>query len=227
MSAAAVTNRIGRTFGFWQATLGKKAIMAVTGVILFGFLIGHMLGNLQVFAGREKINAYAAFLHHQPGLLWGTRLILLAAVTLHIVATVQLWLLKREARPVAYKMRKATGSSYASRTMYWSGPIIAAFVVYHLLHFTFGTVHPNFQEGDVYDNLVSGFRVIPVSIAYIVAMGMICLHLYHGLWSWFQTLGVSHPRYTPWLQRLAIFGAFFIFLGFAAVPVAVLAGVVG
>jgi succinate dehydrogenase / fumarate reductase cytochrome b subunit len=225
MSASAVSNSI-RRLRFWQTTVGKKAIMAVTGIILFGFVVGHLIGNLQIFLPPEKNNNYAAALRSFPSLLWGARITLLLSVGLHIWASFQLWLLQREARPIQYVKKVSVHSTYASRTMQWSGPIIAAFVIFHLLHLTFGTIHPGgpFDEHNVFNNVVTGFQVWPVSIFYIIAMIMLCYHLYHGLWSMFQTLGVSHPVYTPWLQRLAKLFAILIAVGNISIPLAVLAG---
>ncbi|MGI8991966.1 MAG: succinate dehydrogenase cytochrome b subunit [Bryobacteraceae bacterium] len=212
--------------GFYRASVGKKAVMAVTGVILFGFVVGHLIGNLQIFQGREKLDAYAAFLHVEPALLWAVRLILLASVILHIVASIQLSRLNQTARPVAYTRTNRSHSSYASRTMMWSGPIIAAFIVYHLLQFTFGVLQPDYQEGRVYDNVVHGFQQPIVSIAYIVAMIFLCMHMYHGLFSMFQSLGVSHPSYTPRIRWVAAFAAILIAAGNISIPVAVMAGIV-
>jgi succinate dehydrogenase / fumarate reductase cytochrome b subunit len=225
MSATAVNFSTGG-LRFWQTTVGKKAIMAVTGFILFGFVVGHLLGNLQIFEPPEKINHYAAFLRSVPNLLWTARITLLVSVILHIWSSWQLWLLQRAARPVSYVKKANLNSTYASRTMLWSGPIILAFVIFHLLHLTFGTVHPGgpFDEHNVYNNIVTGFRVWPVSLFYIIAMIMLCYHLYHGLWSMFQSLGFSHPVYTPWLQRLAKVVAILIAVGNISIPVAILAG---
>ncbi len=225
MSATAVILPAG-SLRFWQTTVGKKAIMAVTGFMLFGFICGHLLGNLQIFLPPEKINHYAATLKSLPALLWGARITLLLAVGLHIWSSFQLWLLQRGARPINYVQKANLNSTYASRTMLWSGPIIAAFLIFHLLHFTFGTVHPGgpFDEHNVYNNVVTGFQVWPVSLFYIVAMIMLCYHLYHGLWSMFQSLGFSHPVYTPWLRGFAKVFAILIAAGNISVPVAVLAG---
>jgi succinate dehydrogenase / fumarate reductase cytochrome b subunit len=210
-----------------SSTIGKKAIMAVTGVILVGFVIVHMLGNLQVFLGPEAINRYAEFLKAEPPILWGARSVLLASVILHIWSAFSLWRLKNEARPVSYaKAPKAQVSGYAARTMYWSGPILGAFVVYHLLHFTVGVGGTPFDPKDVYSNVVRGFSYPIVSLFYIVAMAMLCTHLYHGVWSMFQTLGLNHPVWTPRLQTLAKVVAFALFIGFTSVPVAVMAGIV-
>src|ERR1700758_4243319 len=161
MSTTAVSLRENRVVAFWYSTTGKKIVMAVTGAILFIFVIGHMLGNLQIFEGSEKINAYGRFLHNLGEILWAERIVLLTAVALHIVATVQLALRNKAARPVGYSRRQAINSSYASRTMYWSGPIVLAFVIFHLLHLTAGMIVPGaaFIEGDVYHNVVSGFQV--------------------------------------------------------------------
>jgi succinate dehydrogenase / fumarate reductase cytochrome b subunit len=225
MSATAVNLPAG-SLHFWQTTVGKKAIMAVTGFMLFGFICGHLLGNLQIFLPPEKINHYSATLKSLPFLLWGARITLLLAVGLHVWSSFQLWLLQRAARPINYVKKTNLNSTYASRTMLWSGPIIAAFIIFHLLHFTFGTVHPGgpFDEHNVYNNVVTGFQVWPVSLFYIIAMIMLCYHLYHGLWSMFQSLGFSHPVYTPWLQRFAKLFAILIAAGNISIPVAVLAG---
>jgi succinate dehydrogenase / fumarate reductase cytochrome b subunit len=225
MSATAVSFPAG-SLRFWQNTVGKKVIMAVTGVILFGFVVGHLLGNLQIFLPPERINSYAATLRSHPVLLWGARITLLVAVLLHIWSSFQLWLLQREARPIKYTKKANIHSTYASRTMMWSGPIILAFVIFHLLHLTLGTVHPGgpFETHNVYNNVVTGFQVWPVSLFYIIAMIMLCYHLYHGLWSMFQTLGFSHPVYTPVLRVLAKIVAILIAVGNISIPVAILAG---
>jgi succinate dehydrogenase / fumarate reductase cytochrome b subunit len=211
----------------YQTPVGKKAIMAVTGLILTCYVVAHMLGNLQVFLGREQINSYSEFLHSHPGLLWGARVILLAAVLLHIYTGLSLWLLKRKARPDRYVKEAHVPPGYASRTMLFTGPLIGLYVVYHILHLTAGKAGLPFQEGDVYGNLVAGFSIPAVSAVYIAAMTALAFHLYHGIWSMFQSLGVSHPRYTPWLKRLSAAAAIGVAAGFIAVPVAVLAGVVG
>lgn len=211
---------------FYTSTIGKKAVMAVSGCILFLFVVGHLVGNLQIYEGPEKLNHYAVVLRSLPAALWGVRIILLVMVALHVWSSVQLALRNFEARPVGYVKKKATESSYASRTMYWSGPIILAFVIYHLLDFTFGNMNPHFQEGDVYANVVASFRVIPVSAFYILAMLLLGLHLYHGLWSMFQSLGFYHPRYTPILKRSAAVAAILIAAGNISIPVSVMAGIV-
>src|ERR1700760_3450512 len=224
MSTLAAAPNANRAPGFWASTVGKKIVMAVTGVIMFGFIIAHLAGNLQVFEGPAKLNAYGAFLHSIGEVLWPARIVLLLCVTLHIVATVQLALLKKKARPVGYSRKEAIASSYASRTMYWSGPIVLAFVIFHLLQFTAGYIHPESQfiEGDVYHNVVAGFQVWWVSIWYIFAVSLLGLHLRHGIWSMFQSLGFNHPRHTPILKSAAIVIAVVIVLGYISIPISVL-----
>jgi succinate dehydrogenase / fumarate reductase cytochrome b subunit len=216
------------TTTFWRSSIGRKVVMAVTGAILFGFVLGHLAGNLTVYLGPEALNGYAVFLRqflHGAG-LWVARAVLLLSVILHIWSATSLTLSSRAARPVGYRERQWTESTYASRTMRWSGVIILLFVIYHLLHFTFGTVHPSFVEGDVYHNFVTGFQSVPVSIAYIVAMIFLGLHLRHGVWSMFQTLGVSHPRYIRWAHVGAWIFALIVVVGNCSFPIAVLAGLV-
>lgn len=213
-----------RVHGFFSATIVKKAVMALTGVILFGFVAGHLLGNLQIFLGPERLNAYAAFLKGNLELLWGTRIVLLASVTAHIIVTIQLYQIKTKARPVAYAKKNNSHSSVASRSMYLTGPMIAAFVIYHLLHLTVGAVHPQFSETDVYSNVIYGFQHVVVSIAYTVAIGLLCLHLRHGIYSMFQTLGVSHPLYMARIKKVASVLSVLIFIGYISIPAAVLAG---
>jgi succinate dehydrogenase / fumarate reductase cytochrome b subunit len=211
---------------FWSTTNGKKAVMAVSGVALAGFIAGHLLGNLQIFLGPERFNGYARTLHSLPELLWPVRIVLLAMVVLHIWSSVQLSVIKSEARPLGYAQRKNIASTYASRTMYMSGPIIAAFVVYHLMQFTFGAGGTHYEEADAYGNVIAGFRVPAISTFYILAMALLCLHLRHGLWSMLQTLGFYHPRFTPRIRTAATVIATLVFLGFSSIPVAVLAGVI-
>jgi len=228
MSSVAIDSHLHKAIRFYQASIGKKAVMAVTGVVLFGYLVGHLAGNMQVYLGQEQMDKYAAFLHSMPGLLWGVRLLLLVCVVMHIVASIQLTRLKQEARPVGYIKKKDVGSSYASRTMMWSGPIIAAFVIYHILDLTTGAANTaQFRELHAYENLVYSFRRLPVSAFYIVAMLLLGAHLYHGLWSMFQSMGFSHPRYTPVIKRAAAWVAILLVAGFISIPIAVLTGLVG
>ncbi len=227
MSATAIGFRDTRAARFWNATNGKKAVMAVTGIVLFAFVIVHMLGNLQIFSGRAAFNHYAELLRIEPAFLWAVRFVLLVSVLLHIWASLRLMQLnKLTSRPVGYVRKKNVGSTYASRTMYWSGPIIAAFVVYHLMQFTWGTGGTDYDPKDPYGNVIRGFQVVPIAIAYIVAMGLLLLHLYHGAWSLFQTLGFNHPRYTPLLRRFAQIVSIALFAGFSAIPLSIMTGLV-
>ena len=226
MGSLAIGLRENRAVRFWDSVNGKKAVMAVSGVFLFLFVLGHMAGNLQVFEGPEQFNHYGKLLRTLPEALWGIRAFLLVMVVLHITASVQLALRKKRSRPIAYAKRKPIKSSYASRTMYWSGPIILAFLIYHLLDLTGGTVNPNFIEGDVYHNVIASFSRPLISIWYIFSMILLALHLRHGVWSMMQTLGVSNPRWMLWFKRAATVFATVIFLGFVAVPIGVLTGVV-
>jgi len=210
---------------FWRSTVGKKIVMAVTGLIMVGFLIGHMLGNLQVFLGPAKINGYSAFLHSLGELLWLVRAVLFVSLILHIVAAVQLTLLDRAARPVGYAKHEKSAATFASRTIRYGGVIIAVFLVLHLMQFTWGTWRPApFAEGDVYANLVQAFRVKWVAAIYLVAMVAIGLHLYHGTWSSVRSLGVAPASPTPLAHRLSMLVAVVVWLGFTLVPVGILLG---
>lgn len=203
--------------------------MAVSGLVLFGFVLLHMIGNLQVFlADHEAINRYGVFLRQflHGGGIWAARAALLAAVALHIAAGWSLVRTNDRARPIPYRVRTPDASTYASRTMRWGGPIILLFVIYHLLHMTIGNVHPSFVEGDVYRNIVTGFSVWPVTLFYVLAVVALGFHLQHGVWSMLQTLGVSHPRWDQTRRTAATIFAVVVTLGFIAVPLAVLAGVV-
>ena len=233
MSAVAI-HPIHRAVRFYDAPIGKKVVMAVTGVILFGYVVAHLLGNLQIYsADHDQINRYAAFLHDPSNLvlLWTARTVLLAAVAMHIVASVQLWKLKRDARPIGYVKKTDVPTSYAARTMMWSGPIIAAFVIFHILHLTVGAVVPlkelSLNHPNVRVNVISGFLNPAVSGFYVVAMILLCMHLYHGLWSMFQSLGFSHPRYTPAIRRIAAWLAILIAAGFISIPISAMTGLVG
>jgi succinate dehydrogenase / fumarate reductase, cytochrome b subunit len=210
----------------WNTTQGKKAVMAVTGLVLVGFLFAHLAGNLIVFAGPKAFNAYAASIKSIPAVLWGARSVLLLSVALHIWSALQLMGRNNGARRTAYVKKTSVVSTYASRTMYMSGPILAFFIVYHLLHFTIGAGGTPFEEGKAYENLVAGFRVWFIAVFYIVSMAMLCTHLFHGIWSMTQTLGFHHPKYTPRLRSAAKAIAVALFLGFASIPLSVLLGIV-
>ena len=207
-------------------TIGLKIVMAVTGVGLCLFVLGHMIGNLQVFQGSGPLNDYAKLLRKEPALLWSARLGLLAAVGLHIYASIVLSRKNLASRAVGYRLVAHRESSYASRSMMLTGPLVLAFIIFHILHLTTGTVHPDYHDGDVYANLVSGLKVVWVSAFYLLAMGALAFHLWHGVWSLFQTLGASQPRYRSFGRRFATGFTLLVVLGFAAIPLAVLAGIV-
>lgn len=224
-----------RVFSLWGSTVGKKIMMAVTGVILIGFVVVHMLGNLKVYQGAEAFNHYAEGLRTlgEPffgygQLLWALRIVLLVAVIIHIAAAVQLVLRSRKARKVGYtKYDDDMVFSYASRTMTWGGLIILGFVIYHLMHLTFGNVHPNFVPGNAYHNFVAGFESWPVSIAYVAVMIPLGFHLYHGFWSMLQTFGATNPKINHLRRPIAAVLATVVVLANISFPVAVLAGLVG
>jgi succinate dehydrogenase / fumarate reductase cytochrome b subunit len=218
---------------FYRSSIGKKAVMAVTGFFLFGWILLHMLGNLKVYLGPEHYNEYARFLITMGSPLLPNRTalivvrtLLLIAVYFHIDSATRLTLMNRKARPVAYRRRDYPAATYAARTMRWGGVIIILFVFYHLGHLTYGKFHPNFIEGDVYHNFVTGFQVPWVSAFYIVANLALGLHLFHGLWSMFNSLGLNHPKFEPWKKLFATAFAFIVTLGNISFPIAVLIGVV-
>lgn len=211
---------------FLRSSIGKKLVMAVTGALLFGFVVVHMLGNLQVYIDPSKLDEYGANLRKLAPLLWTARLTLLAAVAAHIWASTSLTLANKAARPRGYRESESLASTYASRTMWWSGPILALFIVYHLLHFTLGTVHPSFVEGGVGHNFITGFQDPWVSGFYIVAMLCLGLHMYHGVWSMMQTLGLSHPRYNHLRTAFSTLVTTVVVIANISFPVAVLAGLI-
>ncbi|MEM1179827.1 MAG: succinate dehydrogenase cytochrome b subunit [Acidobacteriota bacterium] len=217
----------------YRSPMAKKVVMAVTGLMLFGFVLAHMVGNLKIYQGAEKLDAYAVGLRElgAPVLgygeaLWLMRGGLVAAVVLHILSAYQLTMVNRRARASAYKKTRHRESTYASRTMRWGGVIIVLFVVYHLLHFTTGHAHPEFEHGKVFNNVVLGFQNPLSASFYILANLALGLHLFHGLWSMFQTLGWNGPRFNPARKAFAVAFALLIAGINISFPVAVLAGVV-
>ncbi|MHB8519388.1 MAG: succinate dehydrogenase cytochrome b subunit [Limisphaerales bacterium] len=225
--------------GLFKSSLGKKFIMAVTGAVLFLFVVFHMVGNLQVFFGPEHINAYANFLQSNAEILWPARIFLLLSVALHVWAAVTLSLENRAARPIGYANNPTPlAASYASRTMLVSGLVVFCFLVYHLLHFTvqvpalnltgqdFKTLHDANGRHDVYRMLVIGYSNPWVSTFYIAGMGLLCLHLSHGVGAMFQSLGLKNDAYARILDRGAQAAAWVIFIGNCSMPVAVLLGLI-
>ena len=210
---------------FWGSTVGKKVVMAVTGIMLVGFVIVHMLGNLQMFLGADAMNGYAAFLKSTGELLWVARAALLGAAVLHIVSAVQLTLINRAARPTDYAKRESQVSTLASRTLRWGGVILAIFIVYHLGHFTTGTFHPAFSHTGVYGNVIIGFQSVWVVLFYVLAMASLGLHLFHGVWASARTLGLQKRSASPIQRSAALWVAIFVWAGFTVIPVAVLLGI--
>src|SRR6201987_3834368 len=223
-----------RALAFWHTMIGKKIVMAVTGVVLIGFVIAHMLGNLKIFSGPDEINAYSRFLREvgtpelaYGQLLWVVRIVLLICVALHITAAVQLTRMSQAARPVGYGVKRNVETTFAARMMRWGGVLLVVFIIFHLVHLTEGAV--GFQPGQfthlaVYQNVTAAFRVWPVVLFYIVAMGALCLHLDHGIWSMLQRLGWSTARNAAALKILSRIIAIVVFVGFSSVPVSVWAG---
>ncbi len=218
-----------------DTTVGKKAVMAITGAIQLAFVVGHMLGNLQVYLGPKAMNEYAAMLQGNPTLLWAVRLVMFVTLSLHIITALQLYLLNRSARPIRYRMKKAVVTSYGARTMVIGGLLLAAYLTYHLAHLTVGVTgglgYPHLPLDanglpDVFHNVVMSFRVPWCVALYLVAQGLLGLHLYHGAWSLFQSLGINHRRYNETLRSAASAIALAVVAGFVAVPLGVFLGYV-
>jgi succinate dehydrogenase / fumarate reductase, cytochrome b subunit len=210
---------------FLHSTVGKKVVVALTGLVLYLFIVGHLLGNLQIFLGPEKLNAYGRYLHETAPLLWGARIVLLVSVFFHFLFTVQLTIHNRRSRPVGYAMHEPIQASAASRFMIWSGLFLIFFVVYHILHFTTGAAHPQFNPLDVYGNVVIGFSSAPVIAVYALAMISLGFHLSHGVYSLFQTLGLNHPKYNSLRRALALASGWLIPIGYLTIPAAVALGI--
>jgi len=222
-------------FKFFSSSIGRKVLVALTGAVLVLFILGHMIGNLLVFAGPDMINEYAVFLKTSGHgmLLWGARIGLLICVAVHIIFTIKLSAENQSARKQPYGNKKYRRASVSSRYMMVSGSIILIFIVYHIMHFTlhvgnnYETLHYDLhgkQVHDVYAMVVQGFSWVPASLFYIVAMGLLCSHLSHGVASMFQTLGVTTARTQPFFQRLAQGYAVLIFVGNCSIPLAVMLG---
>jgi succinate dehydrogenase / fumarate reductase cytochrome b subunit len=214
---------VTRPPGFFASTVGKKIVMAVSGLFMVGFVILHMAGNLQIFEGAEKLNTYSAFLHGPANeLLWVLRILLLVAVIAHIVSAYQLTVLDRAARPVPYAKRELQAATIGSRTMRVGGVLLAIFIVLHVLHFTTLTLQPApLVEGNVYSNAIASFQIWWVTLLYVIAMVFLGLHLYHGTWSSVRTLGFERGRLDPFKRPVAITLAIIVWAGFTLVPVAV------
>ena len=211
-----------RALTLHQTTIGKKVIMALSGLIIVGFVVGHFLGNLNLYRGQQALDDYAHFLHSLTPVLWGTRLALLFAFGAHIWSAFSLWSRNTKARGSRYKKNQDLATDYAARTMYWSGPILLLFVIYHLLHFTILPAHP----GEVYRNVVEGFQNPLIAGVYMVGNVALGFHIFHGIFSALQTLGANHPRFNKYRRDLAIAVSAAITIGNLSFPISVLAGFV-
>ena len=214
---------------FWDSSIGKKIVMAVTGIIGIAYVVLHMIGNLQIFQGAERLNAYRHLLHGPLNeLLWLARVILIVALVLHVVAAWQLTRRARAARPVGYAERVPQVSTVASRTLRWGGVLLLVFIVFHILHFTTGTIRPAgvYDENDLYGNAIASFHVAWVTAFYVLAMVALGLHLYHGAWSSVRTIGAAPLSAHPLRRRVALVIAVAVAAGFALVPLAVFFGMV-
>lgn len=214
-----------RILALWRSTIGKKVAMAVSGLVLVLFLVSHMVSNVTVFINPEHLDNYARWLRSFGPLLWVARAGLLAMAVLHIVAAWQLTRMARQARPGGYQVVERQVATYAARTMRWGGVLLAVFIVYHLLHFTFGTVHPDFHEGEVGRNLITGLQSPVVALFYAVSMLALGAHLWHGTWSAFQTLGLTHPAWDATRRAVVIVLTLAIAGGLLLIPLGVMFGV--
>jgi succinate dehydrogenase / fumarate reductase cytochrome b subunit len=215
---------MNRLLALWQTAIGKKVAMAVSGILLVGFLISHMASNVLIFVDPSKLDAYGEWLRSFGALLWVARAGLLAMVAVHILAAYQLTQMARAARPQPYARAEHRVSTYAARTMRWGGVLIAVFVVYHILHFTTGTLHPDFRPGEVGANLISGLQVTWTAAFYAVVMVAIGAHFWHGIWSVFQTLGLNHPSWNRTRATVAVGLTVLVAGGFLSIPLAALFG---
>ena len=222
-----------RVYSLYRTSVGKKYTMAVSGAIFVLFVIAHMFGNLKVYLGPEAFNHYAEGLREfgEPFLgyewfLWVFRAALIAALLIHVLAAWQTSRQSWAARGQKYRKHDKLVFHYASRTMRWGGVVLFLFILFHLLHLTTGTLHPDFIPGDAYHNFVTGFRSLPVVAVYTVAMIALGLHLYHGTWSAFQTMGFDGPRISRWREPIALGVALIVVLANLSFPVAVLTGII-
>lgn len=213
----------------YKTSIGKKILMALTGLIFIGFVSGHLIGNLQIFLGQDKINSYAEILRGLGGLLWFIRLFMLCFFSFHIWFGIKLWWENKSSRPVNYQVKTNIESTFASRTMIYSAALIFFFVIYHLLHFTFivtnpeyANLHDSLGRFDVYSMIILGFNNYWISAVYAVAILFLSFHISHGLFSLFQTLGLNNPKWQPKLMLIANLYAVLIFLGYISIPAGVL-----
>jgi succinate dehydrogenase / fumarate reductase cytochrome b subunit len=224
VTASAGPSRLG---ALWHSHVGRKALMAVTGLVLFVYVLVHMLANLQAFEGPGPLDRYGAQLRVFPVLLWTARGVLLAAALVHVLAGLELWAERRQARPVEYRTYTPSGSTPAARTMIWSGLLVLGFLAYHLLDLTFGVANPDFRPGQILHNVVVSFGRSSAVVLYVAAVVGLGFHLWHGLFASFSSLGLSTRAFSPGLRKLAAGFGTIIAVGFSAVPLAVLFGLIG
>ena len=212
-------------------SIGKKILMSVSGVALLGYIVVHMLGNLQIFMGQNQLNQYAHFLRSLGPILWTFRAVLLLAVIIHIIYAVKLTYENYTARPIKYKKKSYVEATLSSRTMIWTGIGLFLFVAYHLMHFTFIVTNPYYRDlhdalgrHDTYSMVILGFQNILISVVYMVSLAIVSYHLVHAAQSMFQTWGINDKKFDSFLRKLAIIFAWVIFLGYISIPIAVLTG---
>ena len=220
-----------RAAALYRSSVGKKVLMAVTGFVWFGFLVGHLVGNLKLYNGADHFNEYAHHLREigvpllpPEGYLWAFRAFVFTAFLIHVLMAWQTSSASWAARSTKYRKQESLSFSMMSRFMRWGGVFILTFMVFHILHLTTGQLHPNFVEGEAYANTIVGLSNPFVAGFYVLAVVAVCAHLYHGLWSMFQTMGAAHPKYHRFRRPFAVIMAALLFVGFVSIPVAVLAG---
>ena len=219
---------------FWRSAVGKKWIMAVTGIMLLGFVFAHMVGNLKIYLGAGPLNTYAEWLRNlgEPALprtvlLWIMRIGLIGAFFLHIVSAAQLTRMNHRARPSKYQSpRDYAAASFASRTMRWTGVIVGLYLIFHLMDLTWGNANPSYVRGDTYANVIHSFKRVPVAIVYILANIALAIHIFHGAWSMFQSLGLNNPKWNKARRSFAIGFATLIGVANVSFPLMVVTGVV-
>lgn len=212
-----------------RSSIGSKVVMALTGLVMIGFLFGHLFGNLLVFLGPEAINGYTEGLHKLPLLVWGTRVVLLVSVILHVVTAVRLTKLNAVAKPIKYAVQHSVAATLPSRTMFPTGAVVLAYIIYHLAHYTGRLINPEYKllpANDTYSMVLMGFQNPVISLIYIVAMVALGFHLNHGMRSSLQTLGINHPKYNSWIRVMPPVLCGLLTAGFISIPVAVFCGLI-
>lgn len=216
---------------FYSHIVGKKVLMACTGSFLVLFIIVHLLGNSSIYIGPDGINAYTKQLHSTPALVWLFRLVMAALFTLHIIIGIQLYMQNSDSKPIKYSVKKSLKATFSSKNMIWTGMAIAAFLTYHLLHFTFRITGAEplgidaVGRPDVYSMVLLGLKDVPSAIVYIFGLTALLLHILHGIQSLFQTTGLSSENMQPCIIKASKTAAFAIFIAYLAIPVVIFAGI--